>query len=174
MTDSRFPLGPFVIQDDYTSEELETLIDIIETIPADYRRLTENLTEADLSKTYREASWTIRQLVHHVADIQFLHYFRMKKALTEPDYKDMTVIDMNAWAATADSLSAPITVALQMFEGVHHRYAFLARTLTEEQLTIRYFHPARQIWFSQKQALAISVWHTQHHLAHIGLALGEV
>ena len=171
MIDRRYPIGQMILRDDYSPVELQDMIHIIETIPAEYRTLVENLTDEELSKTYREGSWNIRQVVHHVADMQFLHYFRMKKAITEPDYKEATIIDMNAWAATADSLNAPILDSLMIFEGVHRRYAFLAETLTEEQFNIVYFHPVRKIGFNQKQALAMSVWHVQHHLAHIKLAL---
>ena len=171
MIDRRYPIGPIALQETYSTGEIKSFIDIIETVPSEYRKLVENLSEEDLLKTYREGSWNIRQLVHHVADLQFVHYLRMKKALTEPDYKECTMVDMNAWVTTADSLNSPVSDSLMIFEGTHHRYATLARALTEEQLNISYFHPVRKIWFNQKQALAMSVWHVNHHLAHIKLAL---
>ncbi len=172
-TDRKFPIGPLILQNDYSKEEMNRIIDIIQTIPADYRKATENLSESDLAKTYRDGSWNVRQIIHHVADIQYLHYFRLKKAITEPDYESPTLIDMDAWAATPDSLTAPIEWSLRTIESVHDRYAFLASVLTEEQLNIAYFHPIRKIWFTQKQALAMSVWHATHHLAHIRLAVGS-
>jgi hypothetical protein len=172
MTDRKFPIGPLVLREDYTEEEIKDFIAVIADIANDYSRLVENLADEDLQKTYREGSWNIRQLIHHVADIQFLHYMRMKKAITEPDYKEVTLIDMNAWAQTNDSLDAPVSVSLSMLHGVHYRYALFARLLGEEQLAIAYFHPLRKIYINQKQALAMSVWHAQHHLAHIKLALG--
>lgn len=172
MTDRKYPIGLFELQDDYSDEELNNFIHILKTIPAEYNKLTHNLTDEELTKTYREGSWNIRQLVHHVADIQFLQYFRMKKALTEPDYKEMTIIDMNAWSATSDALNAPISHSLNILEGILSRHAFFAKTLTPEQLSITYFHPARGIWMDQKQAIAMAVWHVKHHLAHIELALG--
>lgn len=171
MTDRKFPIGPLVLQEDYTKEEIGKLISVIAAIPADYSGLVENLAAEDLEKTYREGSWTIRQLVHHVADIQFLHYMRMKKAVTEPDYNEVTLIDMNAWAQTADSFQAPVSISLNMLHGVHYRYALFAQSLDEKQLAVAYFHPLRKIYINQKQALAMSVWHAQHHLAHIKLAM---
>ena len=121
-------------------------------------------------KTYREGSWNIRQLMHHVADIAFLHYFRMKKALTEPG-SEMAVIRMDAWAQTPDSLHGEIEDSLILFKGVTNRYTLLAQSLSEDQLNITYFHPIRQITLNQKQALAMSAWHVEHHLKHVGLAL---
>jgi hypothetical protein len=173
MTDRKFPIGPFLKQEDYSKEELEIFIQNIEKAPAAYRQLVENLSEEELAKTYRDDSWNVRQIVHHVSDIQYLHYLRLKKALTEPENNEMVLIDMNAWAATPDSLSAPVADSLLSFEGTVKRYVFLARTLTEAQLSISYYHSARQVWFTQKDALAISNWHIHHHLGHLKWALGK-
>jgi hypothetical protein len=172
MIERQYPIGPIILKEDYSSSDLNALIEIIENAPMKYRRLVTNLSDEDLAKRYREGSWNIRQLVHHVSDIALLHYFRMKKALTEPDYK-ATLIDMNAWSETEDSLTAPIEPSLRLFEAVHIRYVHLARTLDDNQMAISYYHPGRQIWTSQKQALAISAWHVEHHLEHIRLAINQ-
>lgn len=171
MEDRKFPIGPFVSQPGYSPTELHQLLTILDASPAAYRQAVENRSAAELSKTYRPGSWTVQQLVHHVADIQMLHFLRLKKALTEPDYETVTLIDMNAWAATPDALAAPVDDSLLLFEGVQRRYVWLARSLDETQLGIRYFHPLRQVTFTQAQALALSAWHVRHHLAHIQLAL---
>ena len=171
MENRKLPIGPFNYQETYSPEELNQFIAIIEAIPARYRQLVENLSAEDLAKTYREGSWNVQQLIHHVSDIQFVHFLRMKKALTEPDYEVVTLINMNGWAATPDSTTAPIEDSLVSFDGITRRYCYLMKSLTDEQLAIKYFHPVRQLWFSQAQAMAISAWHVQHHLAHIKLAL---
>ncbi|WP_420151689.1 YfiT family bacillithiol transferase [Spirosoma sp.] len=171
MDNRKFPIGPLKLQDSYSADERSELIRIIEASPSQYRQLVEHLSPEELTRTYREGSWTVRQLVHHVSDMQFLHYMRMKKALTEPDYKIVTLVNMDGWANTPDATEAPIEDSLRMFEGVHQRYAYLAKTLTEPMLAITYYHPVRQIYINQAQALAMSAWHVQHHLAHIRLAL---
>ncbi len=170
MSDRKYPIGPFALQENYTPEELEEIIRIIETSPARYSETVAHLTDAELARTYREGGWNVRQLVHHVAEIALLHYFRMKKAITEPGY-EITLIDMDAWAAAKDSLTLPVLPSLAMFDAIHQRYASLAGTLSEEQLAVSYYHPVRNIWISQKHGLAMSAWHVQHHLAHIRLAL---
>ncbi len=173
ISDRKFPIGPFVLQDQISDDEFQHFIDKLANIPAQYRKLVEHLSERDLARTYREGGWNIRQLVHHVADIHYLHCFRVKKALTEPVNTITTLIDMNEWACTTDSLIAPVSDSLQILEGINNRYLALARSLSPQQLDITYYHPARQIWFNQKQSLAVSAWHTRHHLAHIQLALEE-
>ncbi|MCF0073577.1 putative metal-dependent hydrolase [Dyadobacter sp. CY261] len=173
MTDRRYPIGLFELKDTYSDDEVREFIRIIAEIPTEYRNRVARLSDENLLRTYREGSWNIRQLIHHVADLQFVHYLRMKKAITEPDYTEVTLIDMNAWAGTPDSLNVPIESSLAIFEGTHARYAYLAASLNEEQLAKRYYHPTRKFWFDQKQALAMSVWHVKHHLAHIDLALSN-
>lgn len=174
MIDLKYPIGGFKIQEVYTNEELSGILQEIEKASQQYSKLVSDLTDEDLGKRYREGSWTIRQLVHHVADIQFLHFLRMKKSVTELNYDQLTMINMDGWAATADSVSAPVEDSLEILEGTTRRYLRLARSLDEQQLAVSYLHPVRQITFNQKQALAISAWHLNHHLAHIKLALGII
>jgi uncharacterized damage-inducible protein DinB len=169
--DRKFPIGPFILQDSYTLDQLARNIEILETAPAHYRQLVEKLSAGELAKTYREGSWNVQQLVHHVADMQSLHFFRMKKALTEPDYDTLTLVRMDGWAATPDAQTAPVEDSLLFLEGVHRRYAYLVKSLDEKQLARKCYHPVRQLWFDQAQAVAMSAWHVQHHLAHIKLAL---
>lgn len=169
--DAKYPIGNFNKQDFYSPEEIQSLIHIIETAPAKYNVLVKNLSEADLTKTYRDGSWNVRQLIHHVADIQLLHFLRMKKALTEPDYKDVTLILMDEWVKTPDGIRAPIEDSLVMFEGITKRHVYLLKSLTDENLKIEYFHPVRKYIINQAQALAMTAWHVQHHYAHIEVAI---
>ncbi|GAB3918183.1 YfiT family bacillithiol transferase [Larkinella terrae] len=173
MDNRRYPIGLFQYKESYSPEEIKQFISIIETIPASYRLLVEDLAPEDLGRTYREGSWTIQQLIHHVSDIQLVHFFRMKKALTEPDYEVVTLINMDKWVETPDGKTAPIEDSLVSFDSITRRYVYLMKSLTDEQLAIKYYHPVRKIWFDQAQAIAISAWHTQHHLAHIKLALSD-
>ncbi|REA58516.1 hypothetical protein DSL64_20740 [Dyadobacter luteus] len=172
MTDRKFPIGPFVLKHTYTREELENIILSISSAPSEYRQLVANLQEETLLKGYREGSWNIRQLIHHVADIALLHYFRMKKVITEPG-SDMALINMDAWASTTDSLHGPVEDSLTMFESITKRYVILINSLSEDEKALTYFHPVRQILLDQRQATAMSAWHVWHHLAHIRLAIED-
>lgn len=167
----RYPIGPFEKKEPYTAEELAAMIAAIAEMPLRYKLLLEMMDTEDLQKTYRPGSWNVRQLVHHVADIQLLHFLRMKKALTEPEYREVTLIDMDGWAATSDGRDAPVADSLMMLESITRRYVLLLNSLSDEQLKIDYYHPVRKYTINQAQAIAMSAWHLEHHLAHIGLAL---
>lgn len=167
----KFPIGPFTAQEHISNAELDALIETVASAPPRYRTLTENLSGADLHKTYREGSWNIQQLVNHVADMQMLHFFRMKKALTEPDYKEITLVSMDGWANTPDGRLSPVADSLDMFEAITKRFVYLMRSLDDKQQNVAYYHPVRKIMLNQKQAIAMSAWHVRHHLEHIRIAL---
>ena len=169
----KYPIGLFRQKDSYSGEEISNFIKILEAAPENYRKIIQQLKADDLRKTYREGGWNIQQLVHHVADIHLLHFLRMKMALTAPESEHgTTVIDMDGWAKTPDALNAPVEDSLLMFDGINRRYVYLLKTLDASMLDISYFHPVRKYRINQAQAMAMSAWHVNHHLAHIKIALG--
>ena len=167
----KFPIGPFTANANISKTELDELIDTIASAPEKYARVTRNLGEHDLRKTYREGAWNVQQLVNHVADMQLLHFFRMKRALTESDYKEITLVNIEGWAHTADGLKSPVADSLLMFDAITRRFVHLMKSLDERQYEISYYHPVRKMTLNQKQAIAMTAWHVKHHLEHIRIAL---
>ncbi len=135
-----------------------------------YKELTQHLSEEDLEKTYREGSWTIRQVVHHVADTHLFHFIRLKHALTEENAVGV-IGNVNAWAVLPDTQKAPIADSLQMIESTHKRYAYVFANIPASDYGRTYFHPFRQINVTVPQALDMVIWHLKHHLGHIEIAL---
>lgn len=169
--DRRYPIGPFVLQPTISREELYSHLAIIKGAPEKYRTITRALTKVDLAKTYREGSWNIQQLVTHVADMQLLHFFRMRKATTETDYKEVTLVNIDAWATSPDAITYPLADALDLMDHMTRRFVHLIESLEPAQLDITYYHPVRKITLDQRQAISMSSWHVRHHLEHIRLAL---
>jgi len=172
MENIKYPIGPLSLQVDYTAEELDGLIQDLVHYPQLYKERLDSLDQDSLKKTYREGSWNIAQIAHHVADMQLLHYFRMKKALTEPDYKEVTLVNIDGWAQLPDARKFYILDSLELLESVHARFVSMVRFLSPEQYHITYYHATRKIYINQKQAIAMAAWHVKHHYAHIGIALG--
>jgi hypothetical protein len=54
----------------------------IEQLPIKLYKLVHNLTKEQLDTRYREDGWTIRQVIHHLADSHQQSYTRFKWALT--------------------------------------------------------------------------------------------
>jgi hypothetical protein len=171
LNDLKFPIGPFKADPKIGKSELDEMIATIASAAAEYRKVAEGLSDDDLKKTYREGGWNVQQLVNHVADMHLLHFFRMKRALTESDYKEVTLVNVDGWASTPDGLGSSVEDSLHMFESIGKRFVHLMKSLDERQHQIAYLHPLRKTMLNQKQAIALSAWHVKHHLAHIRIAL---
>ena len=169
----QFPIGRWNGRTDFTADELRTHIAQLRELPAQYRELTAALDDEALQRTYRPGSWTIRQVVHHMADTHQWHYFRIKHALTTPDVAPGILSTVTDWAYQPDGQNLAIAPSLAILEGVHDRLAYLYEHLPEADLQRGYYHPFRQVNVSLAQAIDMVVWHAEHHLAHIRLALAD-
>lgn len=167
----QYPIGKFAPKADYRPTEIAQFIKTIEDAPAKYQKLVVNLSEADLAKTYREGAWTIQQLVHHVADMQLIHFHRFKVTITEQNPQG-SVVNIDGWANTPDAIFAPIAPSLAMFESTKIRFMFLVNTLNAAQWELSFHHATRKIDLTLKQAIYMSAWHVEHHYQHIKIALG--
>ena len=56
-----------------------------------------SLSDEELSRTYRHGSWTVHQLVHHIADSELNMYQRLKLALTDEN-PTAPAFDQEKWA----------------------------------------------------------------------------
>ena len=169
----QYPIGKWVAKNHYSSEEIQQNIAELLAYSLKYKELTQHLSEEDLAKTYREGSWTVRQIVHHVADTHLWHFIRIKQALTEENPHGVFG-NVNALSALPDSSKAPIEDSLQMIESTHKRYAYVCLNISESDYNRTYYHPFRQINVTLPQAIDMTVWHTKHHLRHMEIALGSV
>ena len=64
----RYPLGKFAAQENYSSEDITGFIKKIEELPAKLEKAVQNLNDEQLDTPYREGGWSVRQVVHHLAD----------------------------------------------------------------------------------------------------------
>ncbi len=167
----QYPIGKWVPQETHTWEEIQEKIALLKTIPAKYKEVSAELSDEDLLKQYREGSWSVRQIIHHVADMHVLYFVRFKHALTEVN-SEAVVGKVDAWANLEEAKTAPIDFSLTLLAGVHQRWTYLLEQMTEEDFQKGFYHPTRKMYMTLKDAVDIGVWHSQHHLAHIKIALG--
>src|SRR6266851_3634219 len=132
------PAGEFIAEENLTPERRAQLIADIEHAPAQLREAVTDLTEEQLDTRYR--NWTIRQIVHHIADSHVNSYLRFKWTLTE-EQPTIKAYDEGRWAALADSRAGDIQAPLALLEGLHAQWVQLLRSLTPEQFARSFTHP---------------------------------
>ena len=162
--DPRYPVGRFRRAEANTTDH-PSHIATLAALPANLRAAIDRLSDTQLDTPYRDGGWTVRQLVHHLADSHINSYVRMRLALTG-DWPTIVPYDEAVWAELPDARTAPIDLSLHILEGLHARWALLLRSLTGDQWQRGYVHPenGRQ---TLAEAAALYAWHCRHHTAHI-------
>jgi uncharacterized damage-inducible protein DinB len=158
------PAGAFVPEETYGPSQRAEWIAVIEAAPAAMRAAVAGLSKDQLDTRYR--NWTIRQIVHHIADSHVNSYVRFKWALTE-DTPTIKPYDDGRWAALADACTGDVQAPLALLEGLHARWVQLLRSMTEEQFGRAFFHPETGQTVSLNAALCYYAWHCRHHTAQI-------
>src|SRR5262249_33016474 len=158
------PAGAFVPEASYTPQRREELIAVIENAPAALREAVAGLSEEQLDTRYR--NWTIRQIVHHVADSHVNSYIRFKWALTE-DVPTIKAYDEGRWVALEDSRAGDIQAPLALLHGLHSTWVQLLRSMTDAQFARTFHHPESGETVSLSTALASYAWHCRHHTGQI-------
>ena len=163
--DPRFPIGPFTPVLPATQALREAAIADIAALPGLVRGAVAGLSDGQLDTPYRDGGWTVRQVVHHLADSHINGYIRVKLALTEAN-PTIKPYDEAAWATVADS-RLPVDVSLTLLDAVHERWVTVYRSMQPAQFERTFVHPEFGAVFALDRHVQDYSWHGRHHLAHI-------
>ncbi len=163
--DPRYPIGKYV-PEPYSEKVKEQWLRDIQFLPNNIELSILNLDEYQLDTPYRDGGWTVKQLVHHVADSHMNAYIRFKLGLTE-DNPAIKAYEEKDWAVQPDVFSVPINVSITLLHALHQRWLASIKELTPEQFNRTVYHPEHKkewtLWF----LLGLYAWHSRHHVAHI-------
>ncbi len=163
--DPRFPVGKYQMPAEVSAAKRAEAIREISATPQNLRAAVKGLTDAQLDTPYREGGWTVRQVVHHVADSHMNAYIRWRLALTETE-PTIKPYEEGAWAKLEDAAHSPVEVSLKLIEPLHERWIELLGSLQESDFARTFRHPEHGVktldWM-----LFLYAWHGNHHTAHI-------
>ena len=158
------PAGPFSPEESYSPQRRSEFIAMIESAPLKLRNAVKGLANEQLDTRYK--NWSIRQIVHHLADSHVNSYVRFKWTLTE-ELPTIKAYDEGRWAGLVDSITGNVEVPLALLDGLHSRWIQLMRSMTESQFSRSFFHPETKQTVSLNAALCYYAWHCKHHMAQI-------
>lgn len=163
--DPRYPIGKFEMPAEVTPTlRAEAILDIA-AAPGKVRAAVKGLNDTQLDTPYREGGWTVRQVVHHLADSHMNAYVRWRLALTETE-PTIKPYEESAWANLEDAAHAPVEVSLRLLEPLHERWVRLLHSVKSEEYERTFRHPEHGVrtldWM-----LFLYAWHGKHHTAHI-------
>ncbi len=168
----KYPIGKFKAPEQYDDLFRDAAIKNFEELPSKLKEVLAGVTKEQLKGRYRPEGWSIRQVVHHLADSHMNCLIRFKLALTE-DHPTIKPYMENLWAVMPDADNDEINDSLMIIEGVHGRAVKLLKTISGEDWERKVHHPESKRDMSVNFLLALYSWHCNHHLAHIKNALSN-
>jgi hypothetical protein len=164
--DLRYPIGPFEAPAEITPTLRAAYIDTIAATPALARAAVAGLDDRQLDTRYREGGWTVRQVIHHLADDHLNSYLRSRLALTEDDCV-IRPYEEPRWAELPDARTAPPACSLELLDALHVRWVALFRAMSDADFLRAFVHPRSGRTRTLAGLLALYDWHGRHHIAQI-------
>jgi uncharacterized damage-inducible protein DinB len=165
VVDLRYPIGHYGPQP-YSEKQKEAWITDILFLPRQLEYAVINLDEKQLETPYREGGWTLKQVVHHVADSHINAYTRFKLGLTE-DNPTIKPYEEKKWAELSDVKHLPINVSLTLLHALHTRLHDVIKNIKDAEWERTVVHPEHGRQMTLWYLLGMYAWHGKHHIAHI-------
>ena len=124
----------------FTPEGRQERISSIADFPLQLEPEVIGLSDHQLDTPYRDGGWTIRQVVHHLADSHMNAFIRMKLVLTE-DHPTLKPYLQDEWARLSDAAELPIASSLAILKGLHSRWSHLLHNVMESEWQRGATHP---------------------------------
>jgi len=162
--DVRYPVGKFTPHATISLVDRSHAMEILAELPSQLREALRGLDSDQKNTQYREDGWTVRQVVHHLADSHMTAFHRVRRALTEEN-PTVAGYDEKAFAMLPDVV-APTEWSLELIESLHARWVLMLQGLDEAQWKRTYNHAERGPSTIEATTM-LYAWHCRHHLGHI-------
>jgi hypothetical protein len=131
-----------------------------------------DLSEEDLGRRYAPGKWTVRWILHHLADAETVLYDRIRRVISEPPPQVIWAFDQDKWASALDYDGLPLSVSKGLYDSVRSGVIHQAR-LNYERLGAREFVHSETGIRTLKAEFDKIASHDESHLAQIESALGR-
>lgn len=145
--------------------ERKEKISKIESLPLLAERAVRGLSEQQLDTPYRLNGWTVRQVIHHLADSHMNAFIRTKLILTEEN-PTLKTYEQENWAQTPDACVLPVESSLNILRGLHERWARLLASSKGNEWQRTAMHPEKGL-MTLDDIVALYARHGENHVAQI-------
>lgn len=166
MQNLQYPIGPFIAPNTASQEDRNNWIESIETLPDRIEHAINNWSDEQLDTPYRPGGWTVKKLIHHIADSHMNSLIRFKLGLTETNPTIKPYLQ-DKWSELSDSTHLSPDVSLALLKSLHQRLTTLLKHMDDNDFEKTIYHPEMQKTMTLEKLLAMYAWHSNHHLAHI-------
>jgi hypothetical protein len=128
-----------------------------------------DLPEERLQKKYGADKWSVRYLLHHLADSESVLFYRIRRVISEPR-QVIWFYDQEAWAQKLDYSTVPLDLARNVYASSRDGIIYYAAHHYEGSDQITFVHSTAGL-STLKSEFDKVVWHNQQHLNSIENAL---
>lgn len=145
---------------------------ILDALDATRRETLERflLDGPELERRYAAGKWSVRFLLHHLADAETVMFDRIRRVLSEPRGV-IWAFDQDAWAQGLDYEHRPLDLSRRIFEATRDGVIHYARSTYASKGHLEFVHSHTGVR-TLKDEFDKVAWHNEHHLAQIRTALG--
>lgn len=147
-----------------TSTERNDYIKQIRWLPSALEQAVAGLSDKQLDTPYGEGKWTVRQVVHHLADSHINGIIRFKKLLTEEN-PILSTYEQDEFAKLPD-MNLPLEPSFEILRGLHERWAVMLEGLDESAFGKTAQHP-EDGEYTLDSLLKVYAEHGVKHIGHI-------
>jgi len=128
-----------------------------------------DLGNEQLDRSYGSGKWSVRFILHHLADSETVLFDRIRRILSEPK-QVLWAFDQDAWARGLDYSTIPLALSRRIYDAVRAGIIYQARMHYDKSGHREFVHSETGIR-TLKDEFDKVVSHNEHHLEQIDLAL---
>jgi hypothetical protein len=148
-------------------------VDIVTRLEAARRQTLSfyDLSEKQLERTYASGKWTVRFILHHLADAETVLYDRIRRIISEPR-QVLWAFDESAWAKALHYGQMPLVLSRQMYDAVRSRLIHHAGLHYDADGHREFVHSETGIRTLKDEFDKVAA-HNEHHLKQVEQALQD-
>ena len=128
-----------------------------------------SLAQGDLMRIYAPGKWSVKFILHHLADSETVLFDRIRRVLSEPR-QVLWVYDQDAWAEGLDYARAPLEISRRIYEPVRDAIIYYAGIYYEPKGHLEFVHSVTGVRTLKDEFDKVAE-HNEHHLSQIRSAL---
>jgi hypothetical protein len=128
-----------------------------------------DLSDERLAKSYGSDNWTVRYILHHLADAETVLYDRIRRVISEPK-QVIWAFDESAWAKGLDYANVPLELSKRIYSSVRDGIIYQARQHYEGNGHLEFVHSETGVRTLRQEFDKVAT-HNEHHLEQIKTAL---
>jgi hypothetical protein len=129
------------------------------------------LTDNELDRTYGPGKWSVRYLLHHLADAESVLYDRIRRVISEPR-QVLWVFDENAFAKGLNYSTVPLDMSRGIYKAVRAGNIYYTRLHYEKNGHLEFVHSVTGVRTLKDEMDKVAA-HNAHHLEQIHAALSR-